>query len=565
MHRNYLPVLGSVLIFLLLLPGRGSAQPSDLRVRESNPNYDQGDWRSYSVARDITSIAIGTQYVYFGTLRSGVLRLDQFQLVWDYPWTSSNGLTDNTVWVVAFDADTGLLWCATQQAVSYYSPTSKRWVNAYKDEIGIPSQDRVESIGIARNRVLIKTRNQRLFEANKFGGVILVARNNSGSPLGDPTVRWFGQQAKRRRTFPHFFMSNGYLFDPSGVVEGPNFRRAEVVVSLEDDWGNFWIGTAGLGAGRGDVQSLQLTMLSFGLANRSVRALSFWNDVLWMGGLGRSNENRGITAWDLNRDEWMTYEQRDISGLYSNEINGIAVDGDDIFFATTFGLTQYSVSKERWRTFDRFDGLSDNLVFDVTADDSSLWVASASGLDRIWKASFSQKDSLKVEHVIAGGLNLIEVYDLELMENLVWAGTNSGIYVYDKNKNQGGFADEIGGPTGRVIRSISRSGDELWFGSSRGVDVYDVKKKEWLGVPAGRAFPNTVINRIVATKDVVWAASNSGVLKYDRKRAAWRKFTTEDGLISNHVYAILVDGDFVWFGTDRGVTQFYWNSNFRID
>jgi len=546
--------------------GVSSAQGQSVRIRESNAHYESGDWQSYSVARTVTSIALGHQYVYFGTLNSGIARLDQYRQTWEFPWTISNGLANNTVWVVAFDFDTGLLWCATRRTISYYSPTSRRWQNFFTDEIGIPVSDRVESIGVGKNRIVFKTRNNRLYETNKFGGVILALHRGAGDAGGGAPVRWYGKEARRKKPFPQFFMSNGYIFDPSGIIEGPNFRRAQVLSSLEDEWGNLWIGTAGLGAGRGDIQSLQLTMLPFGLANRSVRALCFLEDVLWMGGLGTSRENRGITAWDLSRDQWQTFEQRNITELYTNEINGITSNGRQVLFATNFGLTQYSPDKDRWRTFDRFDGLSDNRIFDTVVDDSSIWVATASGIDRIWKHSMlRKKDSLKVDHVIAGDLTVVNVYDLELMDNLLWAGTDNGIYVYNMNTDRGGFADEIGGPTSRVITSVSRFGDELWFGSLRGVDVYNAKQKEWLGVPAARTFPNTPINRIVAAEEAVWAATNNGVMKFDRRSKSWRRFTVEDGLLSNRVYAILLDGDYVWFGTDRGLTRFYWNSPHRID
>lgn len=551
-------------IVVMVLLSAGHLYPQT-RVRATNSNYDVNDWQSYSIARNIVSIALGNQYVYLGSLHSGILRFDQFQFTWDFPWTTSNGLADNTVWVVAYDKDTGLLWCATQKAICVYNPTARRWQNFFKDEIGIPVGDRVESIGIGKSNVFFVTRNQQTFEANKFGGVILTAKRKYRNLQVDRSIQWFGKITQRRQHFPQFFMANGYLFDSSGIIEGPDFRRAEIISSLEDEWGNFWIGTAGLGAGRGDIQSLQLNMLPFGLENPSVNALAFEGDILWIGGTGTGSLNRGITAWDFNRDEWRSYEQKNITDLYSNEVNAIAVNGKNVMFATNYGLSQYSAEKNRWRVFDRFDGLSDNQIFDVVVDDSSIWVGTASGIDRIWKYSLAKKDSVKIDHIIAGDIRLVEVYDLELMKNLLWAGTNNGIYVYDSRKDEGGFADEIGGPVSKLVTSVSNYGDELWFGSSRGIDVYNVKKKQWLGVPEARSFPNTPINQIVASKYVVWAATNNGVLKYSRNSKSWRKFTTADGLISNRVYSILLDGDYVWFGTDRGLTQFYWNSSHRID
>ncbi|MFQ5772324.1 MAG: two-component regulator propeller domain-containing protein, partial [bacterium] len=529
------------------------SQEPFLRNRESNPNYEQGDWKSYSVARYITSITVGHQYVYFGTRQSGITRYDQFQNRWDFPWTTSNGLADNEIWALAFDFDTGYLWCASHTAISYYHPTARRWTNYFKDEFGLPMVDEVESIRIESNKIFFKTQAGRLYETMKFGSVILVADTN------------FSKGRNRTANYPHFFMTNGYLFDPEGIVEDFHFRSAKVEVAYEDNWGNYWIGTDGLGAGKGDRRSLLLEMLDFGLINASVHAMTFHEGVLWIGGIKNFGANRGITAWDLSRATWHYYDQRDISALRSDKIYAITPDGDNLWFSTGYGLTRYAPKNNSWKTFDNFDGLSDNQIYDTVVDDSSIWVGTANGIDRILKKNLTKKDSLKIERISPGNLTIVEVYDLELMENLLWAGTDGGIYIYDTTKREGGFSAEIEGPLDRVVTTISRYGNEIWFGSSAGIDVYDIKKKQWLGVPEGRFFPNTPINRILATKDAVWAATNQGVLKYNRKSKSWRKFTTEDGLINNRVNTILLDGDYIWFGTDRGLTQFYWNDPNRVD
>lgn len=549
------------------------AQDTPLRNRESNPNYEQGDWISYSMARYITSIAIGAEYVYFGTQHCGIIRIDQFQNRWDFPWTTSNGLADNEIWSVAFDTDTGFLWAASHTAVSYYQPTSRKWYNFFKDEFGLPVVDEIVSIGVTPNKIIFISQGGREFEANKFGGTVLLSNNGTDNAYLGRDIRWFGREAQRSQfgnkstRLPNFFMTKGYLFDPQGFVEDFNFRRAEITVTLEDDWGNMWIGTWGLGAGKGDVRTLRLEMLEFGLANPVVNALALHNDVLWIGGADDIGENVGITAWNSKRESWEYYEQRNISDLESDQIFGITPDEERIWFATGHGLTFFSLKERRWKTFNTFDGLSDNRVFDTVVDDSSVWAGTANGIDRILKKNLlkSKKDSLQVEQIQGGNLTLTEVRDLELMANLLWAATDRGIYVYDISKKEGGYSDEIQGPVTDDIASISHYENELWFGSSHGIDVFDIDKREWLGVPEGRAFPNIPINKILAAQDAVWAGTDQGVLKYNRKDQTWRTFNTEDGLLDNRVNVIVLDGDYIWFGTDLGLTKFYWNDPSRVD
>lgn len=543
------------------------SQGKYVKIRETNPNYQEGDWISYSVARYVTSVAVGDQYVYFGTLQSGITRYDVFRNSWEYPWTTSNGLADNEVWAVAYDFDTGFVWCATHVSISYYQPSAHRWRNFFKDEFGLLVSDEVESIGIASNKIIFETRGGRIFETNKYGGIILFAASNEVKVNSRGKIRWFGRRAQTLKRLPHFFMTDGYLFDPGGYIEDRHGRRAEITAYVKDKWGNLWLGTWGLGAARGDLNTFRLEILEFGLANPSVHALNFYRDVLWMGGGENFTRDKGITAWDLNRGIWEHFEDRFITDLDSDLINAITVDGDTVWFATRHGLSLYSYKKNRWRTFDSFDGLSDNLVYDVVTDKTSVWVATANGIDRIFKKNLkkSKKDSLKIQHLNRAQLFAIAVYDLELIENLLWAATNHGLYVYDIAKNVGGFSTELEVPVSSVITSISKNGDEIWLGTLDGVAAYNFKTHEWYGTPEKLYLPHTPVNRILATEKAVWVATNQGVMKFNRKSKTWRTFNMEDGLIDDRVYALLMDGDYLWIGTERGITQFFWNDPHRID
>lgn len=549
-------------VLQLILVAPLLAQSDYPRNRQTNPQYDEGDWISYSVARFATSIAVGEEYIYFGTRHAGILRYDVFKNRWDYPWTTSNGLADNAVSAIAYDIDTGFIWCATHRAISYYHPTGRRWNNLFKDEYGLGLNDRVESIGIASDKIIFVTQSGQVFETNKFGGLSLYAANNPGSlPSGE--IRWFGERANVREPFPQLFMSDGYLFDSRGVVEGPDFRRAEVVASVKDRWGNLWMATWGLGVGRANLNSYRLDLLPFGLSNLQVTAVNFHNEVLWSGGSRTNDRFYGITAWNFGADTWRYYDARSLTDLDSDRLHGISVGGDTIWFATEHGLTLYDAKKDAWKTYDTFDGLSDNFVFDVLGDASYLYVATAGGIDRIPRESFSKKDTLKVER-LAGDLALTEVYDLARTQNLLWAATRRGVYVYDTAKETGGFSDDFDGVINEVVTSVSVHGEEIWFGTHSGAAAYDLERRMWLGADEGR-LRNVPVNDILASEEAVWAATDQGLMKLDRSSGSWRTFTVNDGLFDNHANVLLLDGDYLWIGTDRGLTQFYWNSPNRVD
>jgi len=202
-----------IIILIILSPLAFSSsyaqQENNYRLRGTNPRYEIDDWVSYSTTRWIYSLAQGLEYVYFAT-SGGILRFNYYTKKWDFPWTMSNGLADNNILVVAYDEDTNYLWCASTVAVSCYRSTSRQWENYFYDEIGLPLQDEIVSIGIDQDNVWIESYSGRLFKSFKQGCFFQYENMNNNRFSND--IRWFGYRANIVSGLPKFFMSGGYFF-----------------------------------------------------------------------------------------------------------------------------------------------------------------------------------------------------------------------------------------------------------------------------------------------------------------------------------------------------------------
>jgi len=316
--------------------------------------------------------------------------------------------------------------------------------------------------------------------------------------------------------------------------------------------------------GRPKVPSLEMMPHGLFIPNVSALVLDEDRELMWIGGIGDFREESGITSWNMNRDVWTYFQSKYITNLQNDQVTSIALDDDYVWFGTQYGVSRYDPTHDEWKNFNRFSNLADNLIFDVAVDEKYVWVATANGLSCIVKSTI-ENDSLEVAQIAVDDLHWTEILDIELMENLVWLGTENGVFVYDVNKNVGGYHAEEAGPMDEIVYSISRYKNEVWFGLADGVEIFDVEKREWLGLPQKRFYSGETITCIKADEHVVWAGTNEGVLKYDRERQSWTKYTVEDGLIHDTINAIAVDGDYVWFGTPQGITRFYWNDPIRID
>ncbi|MDZ7303802.1 MAG: hypothetical protein ONB44_16835 [candidate division KSB1 bacterium] len=535
-----------------------------------NDKYRPGDWVSYGVARYIGSVAVGTQYAYFGSTE-GILRYDIFRNRWEAPYTTSDGLADNQILAVAYDGTTGVLFCSTPAGISSQHPSSLRWTNFSKAEIGIAVNDEVVSIGVGRRSVWFETRSRQTFKQDKLGSVIVPA---SGAEL-EAQITWSGARVQRPNWYPHFFVPAGYVFDPNGVIQDYRLRRAEVTGMVRDPWDSFWLGTWGLGAWRANVYVERAELLAFGLAQRRVDALAFDERGLWIGGKNdqfdlTEADMRGITYWrnpstgSASAGDWRYYEARFNMDMSSDEVNRFTIADGKIYCATEYGINIYDPPKDRWRHIVSTDHLLSERINDVLVYDDFLWAATDLGLNRI-KLSTVGKDSLEVANILPDQLLHIAVYDLERTENLLWIATRHGPFIYDLARGSGGFLSDNLGPRDEPIRAISHCDSLIWFGTSYGVEVFDTKNKVWLPAPARQRWPNVNINYLLARPEAVWAGTDAGVFKYDRLRKDWRQFTVEDGLIDNRVNAIAVKGDWIWFGTPSGLTAFHWNDPHRID
>lgn len=551
----------SAAIFVLCLTVLTHSQ-EDYRIRETNRNYEQGDWITYSVTRFVRHISLGDLYVYFATT-GGITRYNFFSNQWDYPFTISNGLADNDIHLVGKDLNTGFLWCTTPFGISYMEPASMWWFNTFYDEMpGFGMDDYVTSIGFGENRrIYIVTFDNEWFSSDN----VTANFQQISQPSSDEFIKWIGAKEEKNRELPYFFMADGYLFNErQRHIDDLNLRNFKITCWITDAWKNMWLGTWGLGAAHGDLNTFRLDMLEFGLWDEAVDAIGAEDGSFWVGGIQGHDDPAALTEWNAPPQKPNFYEAYLLTGFDSDKITAIAPDGDDLWLGTLDGLTRYDRRKGNWRTITKAHRLSNNVIHDIIVDDLFVWVATDRGVSRVTKKP-EGTDSPQIKNILRKSLANVAVYDLEFQQNLIWMATEFGMFVYDTETEKGGFYKGIEGPSNVPTFALTSWRNEVWFGSEDGVSAFNSDTRQWLKPPARFYKTNVGINRMLAAKDAVWVATNDGVLKYNRRNQTWVQFTVYDGLPSNKVFALHLDGDYIWFGTEKGLTRYYWNSPYRTD
>jgi ligand-binding sensor domain-containing protein len=482
--------------------------------------YREGDWVSWSVFRYVTSIAMDFEFVYFGTT-GGVIRYDRFEKKWETPFTESDGLPDNWIRNIAYAPERNEIWVDTYAGPASYQPVFREWSREFN------------------------------FPAN-------LAKSDTSD-----------------LNLPNFFMDYGYSFLPNGYIMDLDLNQYKITDYLKGDFDDLWIATWGLGAGLASLRSLQLSMLSFGLYDKDVKAILIDGVDMWFGGSGLFYPSQGITRYNRKSETWDYFSTSSAYFLVSNQVNACESDAKFVWFGTEDGLARFNKKDESWKSYNTFKGLPDNEVTVLNEDFGILWIGTRSGL------AFCdvRKDSIrKVDDPLLKGLY---IYSILSDSDFVWVGTEQGVYTWDKDKKawyrfytpdnllfgQVRSIAKYSSPDSLPLGSSDSSGkktysgkDEIWFGTDMGVLGYNPVTNERMVYQSKINFPEVYVIKLVCDKRYVWVATKNGVLRLDKKLQVWTKYTTLDGLLDNSVQDLVLDGDYIWFGTPQGVTRFYWNN-----
>lgn len=552
---GFLTILG----LLVAMPAPGGIGE---RIRGTNRHYREGDWTTWSSMRHIRQLCVAPDRVYFATT-GGIGCYNSISQRWERPQTVSDGLASADIDLVAFDENSGFLWCAQREGLSYLGPASHVWTNLFYDECGFRRGERAVSLGFGSDRFLYGiTSAGRAFASWGTSGEMEWDKG----PDAETRVVWFGQAARPEAPPPHLFLPPGYFYDdPSRRITDLHNRSYPITCWQRDSWNSLWLGSWGLGAARVDLLSGRYQPLPYGLWDPAVAAMAYDQDALWLGGDQALQGYGAMTRWEVDQRDPEVYEPRLLSGFSDDRITAMAFDDDYLWFGTRNGLTRYDLNRGSWRTLSQAEHLPDPRITHLYMDSTYLWVATESGLARLLKSSFGKWDSLAIDIIDLRHLGSLRIPFLAPQGDTLWVGTELGLYLFNTRTDSGYFFGEGFYPVRQEIEAVACWQDEVWFGTAAGIGGFNVRTGEWFTPPEQRLEPAGAIHWMEADAASVWAATEQGVLRYERSSRRWIRYGMVDGLPAPAVTTLMLNGDYIWFGSSRGLTLFYWNAPYRID
>jgi len=155
--------------------------------------------------------------------------------------------------------------------------------------------------------------------------------------------------------------------------------------------------------------------------------------------------------------------------------------------------------------------------------------------------------------------------------NILWAGTRSGVWKYD-GIDWIGFST-ADGLVDSVVTCVAVDKDNVkWFGSHARYDILTGDEITGGGITSfdGELWntytaedglvSNRVTSLFVDSNNIKWIGTSRGLSKFDG--SIWKNYTKEEGLSSDAVTCIAVDNDgIVWIGSDGSGGLVAYDSN----
>lgn len=259
------------------------------------------------------------------------------------------------------------------------------------------------------------------------------------------------------------------------------------------------------------------------------------------------------------------------NGLSEGSVNAIWQDGEDRLWVGVVegGLNILEPGSQQFVRLTRErNGLAHNSVSALrSGPDGNMYVGTwGGGIDLVQ----GKKPYRVLSHLPSTGtlIDFVGVLEYDTRNNLLWVGSNKGIFLYDPASRT--YLQATREPVSGCIGSCIDRENRLWVGCQQGVFIFDLSHRREDGTFSYRQYRYKLdapeirvdekISSVVEAPDgTIWLGSNgNGVYRAIPEADGWRfeAFSSAQGLSSNQVRGLCTDElGHIWVSTEHGLNR----------
>lgn len=536
----------SVFISFILLPVILLAQP--------DPQFEPFDWILYTQHGSINSISEGYSYAYFATENGGILRYNLYSDQFEEPITIAQGLDDNQITSVYFDRSTGILWAATNRSINYSFDSRGNWNSVTLKELGVKTPIRM--IGSSANYIWIDGVNVYV-KLDKVSGISLGLY-----PLPDEyDIDWSSNyeifqlvpnELQNYSAMEGWIISSAHFINPFGkwinLTSYYYGHNSNVYIGLED--GNIFIGK---------TTDELIYPYEYGLNQSVINKMSI-GENMWL--IGQSNErNIGIAIYNSKNDDFYHIDFDNEINFNPGRFSAILDINDEVWVGGYSKIAIYDKKKDYWREIGEEHGIPNATINEMVEDETSVWLATDSGLYKVSKFNKYVFDS-----DIEKSLKLENINDLKIVGRNLWIATDRNLLVYNDIDNTLSNFKEIGNIDSirNIIGSfnnftdISIVKDILYFSTINGVLSFDIVRDKWEIAVEPSLYSASSIFKTAFEGNFCFLGTDSGLWQIDMRGGYSKQFNYN---FIGEVTDLLIKEDRLYIGSDNGLIKFLWKKS----
>ncbi len=311
------------------------------------------------------------------------------------------------------------------------------------------------------------------------------------------------------------------------------------IFSVKADGPRVWIGTEGglamLDKRTGKIKSwTEKDGLPFNVVSGidiDQRTGDVWL-AMFGGGLARLSGGRFDHWHQLN------------SGLVNDVVYAVAVQGDNVWAATTAGASRYNTKTGEWTIYNEKNAPMEEIWnYNVSYNGANkMWLAVwGSGVleydipNNRWKEYLDPDGEMEIDLYRDDGIPHVITTAAQEVEGMMWMSSYFGAGRYD-GRNWRAFYNQDSGLASDFINNLkARSADEAWFCTDKGAsEIVDFATNTW----------------VTYTRD---ANGHGGKAVVTRDKDVLENVELPVSVPHSYIIAADVDGNDVWIGTAKGL------------